>query len=223
MFQFGDFMIVCGHYGCGKTNLSLNLAVTLKNTGREVTLVDLDLVNPYFRSSDFQEMIDFHGIELIAPVFARSNLDLPALPADLHRIFHMKNRTVIIDVGGDDAGAVALGSISKDIRELPYQMLYVVNRYRALTQTPEEACVLLAEIEAASRLKATGVVNNSHLQMSTTEEDILRGIPFAEQTARLLNLPLVFTTVPGFLADGLTNKIKDSYPVEIYVKAPWES
>lgn len=112
MFQFGQFIIVCGHYGCGKTNLSLNLAVNLQKAGRKVTLVDLDLVNPYFRSSDFQEVIYSNQIELIAPVFAHSNLDLPALPVDLHRIFNMPDRTVIIDVGGDDAGATALGSIS---------------------------------------------------------------------------------------------------------------
>lgn len=226
MFQFGKFIIVCGHYGCGKTNLSLNLAVNLRNAGRKVTLVDLDLVNPYFRSSDFQEIVDSNQIELIAPVFAHSNLDLPALPADLHRIFNMEDRTVIIDVGGDDAGATALGSIAKRIRQMDYQMLYVVNRYRALTQTPEEACRLLMEIEAASRLKATCVVNNSHLQKETTLEDILHGIPFAEKTAEVLNLPLAFTTVPGFLAE---KRLKDRekayeefYPVEIYVKPPWE-
>lgn len=222
MFQFGQFIIVCGHYGCGKTNLSLNLAVNLQKAGRKVTLVDLDLVNPYFRSSDFQEIIDSSQIELIAPIFAHSNLDLPALPADLHRIFSMKDRTVIIDVGGDDAGATALGSISRSIQQMKYQMLYVVNRYRALTQTPEEASRLLKEIEAASRLKATGVVNNSHLQGETTRDDILEAIPFARNTAELLSLPLAFTTAPAFLAEKLLECGEEVYPVEIYVKPPWE-
>ena len=222
MFQFGQFIIVCGHYGCGKTNLSLNLAVNLQKAGRKVTLVDLDLVNPYFRSSDFQEIIDSSQIELIAPIFAHSNLDLPALPVDLHRIFSMKDRTVIIDVGGDDAGATALGSISRSIQQMEYQMLYVVNRYRALTQTPEEASRLLKEIEAASRLKATGVVNNSHLQGETTRDDILGAIPFARNTAELLSLPLAFTTAPAFLAEKLLECGEEVYPVEIYVKPPWE-
>ena len=222
MFQFGQFIIVCGHYGCGKTNLSLNLAVNLQKAGRKVTLVDLDLVNPYFRSSDFQEVIYSNQIELIAPVFAHSNLDLPALPVDLHRIFNMPDRTVIIDVGGDDAGATALGSISQSIQQLPYQMLYVVNRYRALTQTSEEACALLKEIESACRLTATGVVNNSHLQAETTVDDILQGIPSAQKTAELLNLPLAFTTVPAFLAGKAKEAGENVYPVEIYVKPPWE-
>lgn len=222
MFQFGQFIIVCGHYGCGKTNLSLNLAVNLQKAGRKVTLVDLDLVNPYFRSSDFQEIIHSNQVELIAPVFAHSNLDLPALPLDLHRIFNMADRTVIIDVGGDDAGATALGSISRNICQIDYQMLYVVNRYRALTQTPEEACVLLKEIESACRLPATDVVNNSHMQSETTVEDILQGIPFAQKTAEILKLPLAFTTVPAFLAGKISGAGEDIYPVEIYVKPPWE-
>lgn len=222
MFQFGQFIIVCGHYGSGKTNLSLNLAVNLQKAGRKVTLVDLDLVNPYFRSSDFQEIVDSNQIELIAPIFAHSNLDLPALPADLHRIFNMGDRTVIIDVGGDDAGATALGSISRNIQQVDYQMLYVVNRYRALTQTPEEASQLLREIEKASRLKATGVVNNSHLQGETTGNDILEAIPFAQNTAQLLGLPLAFTTAPAFLAEKLLKDGTEVYPVEIYVKPPWE-
>ncbi len=222
MFQFGQFIIVCGHYGCGKTNLSLNLAVNLQKAGRKVTLVDLDLVNPYFRSSDFQKIIDSNQIQLIAPIFAHSNLDLPAMPTDLHRIFSMKDRTVIIDVGGDDAGATALGSISRSIQQMEYQMLYVVNRYRALTQTPEEASRLLKEIEAASRLKATGVVNNSHLQGETTENDILESIPFARNTAELLSLPLAFTTAPAFLAEKLLECGEEVYPVEIYVTPPWE-
>ena len=222
MFPFGQFIIVCGHYGCGKTNLSLNLAVNLQKAGRKVTLVDLDLVNPYFRSSDFPEILRSNQIELIAPVFAHSNLDLPALPENLHRIFSMTDRTVIIDVGGDDAGATALGSVSQSIRQMEYQMLYVVNRYRALTQTPAEACALLREIESACRLKATGVVNNSHMQGETTPDDILRGVSFAEKTAELLDLPLAFTTVPAFLAEKVGKAGKNVYPVEIYVKPPWE-
>ena len=232
MFQFGQFIIVCGHYGCGKTNLSLNLAVNLQKAGRKVTLVDLDLVNPYFRSSDFQEVIYSNQIELIAPVFAHSNLDLPALPVDLHRIFNMPDRTVIIDVGGDDAGATALGSISQSIQQLPYQMLYVVNRNRNLTQEPAEAVEVLREIEAKSHLRATCVVNNTHLQHDTDAQVVEQGLPFAQAVAQAAGLPLACTTVPAAAARQVADREtthrapngdrQTYYPVQVYVRTPWE-
>lgn len=222
MFQFGKFIIVCGHYGCGKTNFSMNLAFALAKQGRAVTLVDLDLVNPYFRSSDYPELLERNGVALIAPVFAHSNLDVPALPASLDSVFYTRDRTVIIDVGGDDAGATALGRYAQKIRELPaYEMLYLVNRYRALTTRAEQAEQLLGEIETASRLKATGVVNNSHLQQATTAQTILDSMEYAQQIAGQLALPLVLTTAPRPLTEELSGQIENLYPVDIYVKPPW--
>lgn len=213
------FTVVCGHYGCGKTNLSINLALDRAAQGKRVTLADLDLVNPYFRSSDYRERLEESGVEVIAPVFAGSNLDLPAISPELYSLF-AKEGEIILDVGGDDAGATVLGGFSHQIRELPYEMLYVVNRYRVLSTTAREAAQLLREIEAVSRLKATGVVNNSHLKEQTTAEDILLSVSFAKEVAEELGLPLLYTTVPKRLEQDVM--LRNLYPVSVYVRSPWE-
>jgi len=225
------FVVVTGHYGCGKTNLSVNLALDLARTTSEVTLVDLDIVNPYFRSSDYTKLLTDAGVRVISPTFAGTTLDAPMLPAAIGAAFETAG-AVVLDVGGDDAGATALGRYSKDVSAIDYDLLYVVNAYRGLTATPAEAAALLAEIEAASHLKATGVINNSHLRGESTITTITDSIPFAEQTAELLGLPLVATTVPDWLAHelaaGVAEKqgsaawVKNAYPVTVYVRAPWE-
>lgn len=163
MSQQPRITVVCGHYGCGKTNLTLNLALEAAAAGERVTVADLDIVNPYFRSSEYGGLLEEQGVRLIAPVFAGTTLDTPTLPPELYSIFEPQAGRVFIDAGGDDAGVTALGGLHSQLEETGYQMLYVINRYRVLSQTPEEAAALLQEIEAASRLKATALVNNSHL------------------------------------------------------------
>lgn len=223
--ELKKFTVICGHYGCGKTNLSINLAIDYAKAGKTVTLVDLDLVNPYFRSSEYGEILQRYGVKLIAPVFANTTLDLPMLPAELNSIFTSSDDHIILDVGGDDVGSTVLGTIARKINEVDYEMLYVVNRYRVLSTTAEEAVELLREIEAASRLKATAVVNNSHLKNATTAQDILDSTKFAQKAADTLSLPLLFTTVPRKIATEQTeklSKIPNLYPIDIYVRSPWE-
>jgi len=221
------FTVVTGHYGCGKTNLSINLALDLVGKYPEVTLVDLDVVNPYFRSSDHAGMLGRAGVRTISPTFAGTTLDTPSLPAAVYSAFESAG-AVILDVGGDDAGATALGRFSGEIGPIDYDLLYVINRYRNLTATPGQAATLLGEIEAASRLVATGTVNNSHLQYETTVATVMNSLEFARQTASLLDLPLVCTTVPRSLAGefsdtpGAATYVENAYPVEVYVRAPWE-
>ena len=190
--------VICGHYGCGKTNLALNLALTAVETGKKVTVVDMDIVNPYFRSSEYRELLEKRGIRLIAPVFAGTTLDTPTLPPEIASIFEEDRGTVLIDAGGDDAGVTALGGLHERLEAAGYDMLYVINRYRVLSQTPEEAAKLLEEIESASRLKACGIVNNSHLGVETTLDTLLGALPFAQKTAELTGLPLVCSTAPDF-------------------------
>lgn len=217
--EFKDIIIICGHYGCGKTNLALNMAADFSAKGEQVTLIDLDIVNPYFRSSDYADFIKEHNIELIAPTFAHSNLDLPALPAEMYSIFTRKGRR-IIDVGGDDAGATALGRFAPQLKNIGYTMLYVINKYRIQSSTPEEACELLGEIEQSSRLKADYIVNNSHLMEFSNAETIANSAEFAAETARLLGLPIAFTSAEKNIAAQLD--ASDIYPVEIIVKKPWD-
>ncbi|NLL46084.1 MAG: ParA family protein [Clostridiales bacterium] len=214
------FTIICGHYGCGKTNLSLNLAIDAARRGEKVTLVDMDIVNPYFRSSEYLPLLNEYGITMIAPSFANTTLDTPSLSPEIFRIFDTEDR-VIIDAGGDDVGATALGSFSAKIKQLNYDMLYVINRYRPLASEAETASAILREIERASRLSATGIVNNSHLKQYTGPETILGSMDFARETAAALNLPLRFTTAPREIAGQID--IERIYPIDIYVKTPWGS
>ena len=219
LLSLKPFTLVCGHYGCGKTNLSLNLAVDLAKSGKQVSLVDLDIVNPYFRSSDYRRVAEGAGVRVIAPGYAGSTLDSPALPAEIFSVFESPGH-VIFDVGGDDVGATALGRFAPKIQKIDYELLYVVNKYRPNTAEAAGAEELLREIEAASRLKATGVVNNSHLMVFTEAETIRASLPYAEQTARELGLPLRFTTAPENVAAALGD-VENLYPVKIYVKTPW--
>ncbi len=218
------FTIVCGHYGCGKTNFSLNLALSKANAGKKVILVDLDLVNPYFLSSDYRSSLEKHGIRVIAPLYAGTNVETPALPADLFSVFTTEDE-VIIDLGGDDAGAVVLGRYHTQLQEIDYEMLYVINRYRNLIATPEEAIAVAREIEAASRCHITKVVNNSHLKEETTFDTIRDTIAYAEQTAAGLKLPLWGHTIPTYLCKDDRVRADDGtwFPVEIYVKTVWDA
>lgn len=221
------FTVVTGHYGSGKTNLSINLALDLARTYDEIMLVDLDIVNPYFRSSDYTAMLVEHGVRVISPTFAGTTLDTPSLPGAVGAAFDTTG-AVVFDVGGDDVGATALGRYAKEISAIDHEMLYVVNRYRNLTGGPEEAAALLAEIESACHLKATGVVNNSHLKDETTAATVLDSVEFGGETAALLGLPLRFTTVPGRIvhelsdAPGAAGFMENAYPITIHVRTPWE-
>lgn len=222
------FYIVCGHYGCGKSNFSINLALTLAREGRKVILMDLDLVNPYFLSSGYKDMLEEAGIQVIAPLYANSNVDIPALPADMNLAFE-SDSDVVMDVGGDDAGSTVLGRFYRQIASVDYEMLYVINKYRNLTATPEDTAEILTEIETASRAKAAAIVNNSHLKQETVFETIRDSLDYADKVSELTGLPIWRTTVPKYLEkDDRVKKLMEDrpecnwYPVDIYVKAPWE-
>ena len=216
--------LVVGHYGVGKTNFSVNLAIDLVGQGYEVTLIDLDIVNPYFRASEQRKLLEEHGIDLVAPVFAESgsSLDFPSLTGRIAPAIETAggNRRVIIDVGGDDAGSVAVGRYARFIEAGDYAMICVLNRYRDLVQAPEDAVENLREIEVASRLKATALVSNAHLKAETTREVVENGVVYAREVADACDLPLVAACVPPCLT-----KISydvDLYSLKMYVRSPWE-
>lgn len=215
--------IICGHYGCGKTNLALNLALEAAEKGRRVKLADLDLVNPYFRSSDYGPALRAKGVELFCPTYAGTTLDLPAVGPQLLQLPEAVCDDVILDAGGDDAGASVLGCMAPQLIKMPYTMLYVVNARRVLTQTAKEAAAIGREIERACRLSITGVVNNTHLQNETTAQMVRDSIPFAEETARLLGVPLLFTTAPDWVAPELLQDIPAVKPVKRLVLPPWQT
>ncbi len=213
--------VVCGHYGTGKTNLSINLALDCARMGEDTVLIDLDVVNPYFRSADYADVLTRNGVRVVGPNFANTNLDTPSLPGAVRDAISEGER-VIVDVGGDDAGATALGVYSRTLMEAGPDMIYVVNRYRSLTTRAEEAVGILGEIERTSRLRATCIANNSHLKRDTTEQTVLDSMGFAEEISALTGLPLRFTTAPRRLDFTRLNKISNIYPVDVHVRAPWE-
>lgn len=221
------FNIICGHYGCGKSNYAVNLALKRAKEGRKVMLVDLDLVNPYFLSSGCKDLLESNNVRVIAPMFANTNVETPALPAELNLMFET-DMDVVLDVGGDDAGAVVLGRYASQLSNIEYEMTYVVNKYRNLTATVEDTVEIVREIEAASRCKATKVVNNSHLKQLTTWDTIKDAIPYGDAVAKELDLIMEGIIVPSFVykneeALKEMNEMKRNFiPVDIHVRAPWE-
>lgn len=216
--------IICGHYGSGKTNLALNLALESAKDDN-VTLVDMDIVNPYFRSSEYGELLSNFDIELIAPTFANTTQDTPTLPPEVSSIFVPNDKMVLVDAGGDDAGIIALRGMSDRIKQNGYEMIYVINENRVQSKSPEKALELLKEIEIASGLKATGIVNNTHLGVETTKEIVLKSIDFAKETSKLANIPLLYTTIPEFAVidkDSFKEKHKEVKIIKRLVKFPWE-
>ncbi|MCI5815643.1 cobalamin biosynthesis protein CobQ [Ruminococcus sp.] len=211
--------IVTGHYGTGKTNYSVNLALEAARTGEPVTIVDLDIVNPYFRTADFGSLFAEHGVTMITPDYANSNVDIPVLNFDLERIASDPGY-LIVDVGGDDAGATALGRYAEAFAQYGEQldMLYVINCYRYLTSTPQEALEMLYEIEQASHMKHTGIVNNSNLGSETTAAHIESSLPFARELARQAGLPLLYTTYD----DRLSPSGVGLHPVHVHVRPIWD-
>ena len=217
-----NIIIVCGHYGSGKTNFSINLALREREKYEKVLLIDMDIVNPYFRSSDYADVLDKKGIDIISPIYAGSTLDIPALSPRIDAAIGGGYQKVIIDAGGDDAGATALGRFSERIERAGYDMLYVANMYRPLVGTPEKGAEVLREIEAASRLKATGIVNNSHLGEYTGADTVRLSSDYIRELSELVGLPVVCTAVKRDIADECGPSVSGLYPIDIHVIPPWK-
>jgi len=213
-------VIFAGHYGSGKTNLAVNYALELKKHHERVILCDVDTVNPYFRTKDSEKILEEHGITLISPEYANSNVDLPSLPALVNTIFADESARVVIDVGGDDAGAIALGQYADRLKAAGYEMLLVINAYRYLTRSPEDVREIMDEIELAARLKFTGIVNNSNLGKETTTETIAKSLAFAQGVHELTDLPVLATSHRRDVAAGAIDT--PDWEIDIYTKEAWK-
>jgi len=184
-----------GHYGSGKSNLAVNYALSLREKGLKTALADIDIVNPYFRSADSRKELTEAGVRVVALPFANTNVDLPALPSEIYGLVERRDEYAVLDIGGDDRGALALGRFAPYIlAENDYEMLFVANFYRPLTGTPEEALEVMREIEDAAGIRATGLVNNSNLGMDTTAEDVERTEALIKALSARSGLPVVFTS-----------------------------
>ena len=212
-------LLLCGHYGSGKTNIAVNLAQALKREYPTVTLADLDIVNPYFRSKDSAQDLEDAGIRLICSRYANSNVDIPALPPDLYALTDDRRMRAVIDVGGDDRGALVLGRIAPAIlSENDYEMLMVINCYRPLTRDAASTVEVMREIEYAGGIRFTALINNSNLGTETTAEDVLASMRYANEVAAMSNLPLVMTTADQKLQKDLQNKIPNLFPLKLQDK-----
>lgn len=212
-------LLLCGHYGSGKTNIAVNLAMRLAQKHPRVTIADLDIVNPYFRTKDSENDFREAGIRLICSAYANSNVDIPALPPDLYAITDDRDMRVIIDVGGDDRGALALGRITPAlVEENNYEMMMVINCYRPLTRDADSTIEVMREIETACGIRFTGLVNNSNLGAETVAEDVIKSVPYAKEVAEKSGLPLLMTAVEERLQKELEGKIPDLLPLTLQKK-----
>ena len=211
--------LFAGHYGSGKTNIAVNYAIHLKDMGYPVVIADLDIVNPYFRTKDSEKELKEKEIELLCSPYAGSNLDIPSLPQEMYRAVQDKNTYAVMDIGGDDAGAVALGRFAPFIKEEDnYEMIFVVNFFRPLTRTAEEALEIMREVEYASHLKFTAIANNSNLGEDTTQEDVLSTVAETEKLSEMSGLPIKMTTVKKELVIAMKEKVDDVFPLSLQNK-----
>lgn len=194
--------VIVGHYGSGKTEFAVNFAINLKKKYKKVYIVDLDIVNPYFRTNDVKKQLKELGIDVIASEFASSNVDVPALPSEIFRVFCDTDAACVFDVGGDDDGAVALGRYKQYFEKENYNMFFVINTFRPLSATADDIINLLYDIEATSRLKVSGLVNNSNVAHLTTESDVLKGQRIIGLVSERIGIDIVYTS-------GLEDVIKN--------------
>ena len=215
-YKYKRITLLSGHYGSGKTNIAVNMALDLKKQYDKVAVADLDIVNPYFRTKDSMEDFKQNGIRLIVSEYANSNLDIPALPDDMYAITDDRQLKTIIDVGGDDRGALALGRIAPQIiKENDYDMLMVINRFRPLTPDAESTLEVMREIELAGGIKFTGLINNSNLGAQTEKEDILSSVKYANEVSALSGLPVVLTTAEERLYNNLSGEIENLFALKL--------
>ena len=217
--QHKRLTLFAGHYGSGKTNIAVNYALKLAGEGKNVVIADLDIVNPYFRTKDSAAVLEAAGVQLISPQFANSNVDLPALPAEAYRLVQDKSIYGIMDIGGDDRGAYALGRYVPTLKEENnYRMVFVANCYRPLTRTPEDAMEVMREIEEACKLRFTDIINNSNLASETTPQTVLDSLEYMEKLSALSGLPIFATTAEYTVAEALAEKIENVLPLRLQEK-----
>ncbi|MGI5997083.1 MAG: ATP-binding protein [Lutispora sp.] len=215
--------IITGHYGSGKTEFAVNYTFKLANEGYKAAIVDLDIVNPYFRSRQLEPVFEEMGIRVISSSVKGLSGDLPALSPEIHTVLEDKSFETVIDVGGDKAGATALGRYHDKLDEDEYDMFFVLNANRPFTADKDSAIRYLRSIEQGSRQKVTALVNNTHLCGDTRIEDIIRGQELCLQVSEELGLPLKYTVVHKKLINQLPDNISgEIFPIDIFMKKPWE-
>ncbi len=214
--------IIIGHYGSGKTEFSINYALKLNELGKKVAIADLDVVNLYFRSREKASLLEEKGIKVIGSSIKGNALDLPAISGEVMTPIKDKTYDTILDVGGDPAGARALGRYHEQFIQGEYDMFFVLNGNRPETRTAQQALEFIRQIEDTARAKVTGIVNNTHLLKSTTIEDVLKGYHLSLELSELTGIPLKYNVVLSELAPLLPNDLVGQvFPIKLYMREEW--
>ncbi len=198
MFQ-SQVTVLVGHFGSGKTEIAINGALGLARRGEKVLLADLDVVKPYFRSRSARHILAEAGVELIAPEGEFVHADLPIIVPQVRDALRTPRRKIILDIGGDGTGARVLGSLTDVLPDEGIEILVVLNFSRPSTPDPDGAVTMVREIEGVARVKATGLISNTHMMDETTAETIIAGAEMAIETGRRLDLPVVAAAVQDTL------------------------
>jgi signal recognition particle GTPase len=201
--DYNDVVVVVGNYGSGKTEVSINLAVTQKSLGKDVQLADLDLVNPYFRSREARKQLRTLGVEVVLPGEQYMVADLPILSPNVAATIRKKDILAILDVGGDGVGATVLSALADAFKHRPMKVLQVVNPHRPYTDTIEGCEAIRAEIEMNAKMKITGIIGNANMMTETEMDHIHQGYTFIQQLSDHNGLPLEFITVPESLRSSI--------------------
>ena len=224
--------VLIGNYGSGKTELALNFAITAAARGERTELLDLDMVNTYFRLTEPGRLMRMKDIRVVSPNFTNSSVETLSLPAEVQSAFAMDWDTVVFDVGGDAVGSTALGRYHQDFEALDpanLQVLNVVNIRRPLSGTVEKIIRLQEEMEVHSRLKITGMINNTNLAQVTTPEELRDGYEMIRQVSEKTGVPVLYTSgkkamLDLFLAEGHDPRyIGTPFPIDTYMARDWES
>lgn len=214
--------VITGHYGSGKSEFAVNYAVSLAKQGKQVCLVDLDVVNPYFRSREKEEELRELGIEVIASSIGGAAIDVPAVSGSILKPLHQKELDAVIDLGGDPVGARVLSRFYKDLQDEEIDVFFVVNAYRPETADLEGALSYLRQIEATARQTVTGLINNTHLLKSTKVEDVLLGQELTQALSRETQIPIRFVSCLETVAAELPDDIEgEVFPLQLYLREQW--
>lgn len=214
--------IITGHYGTGKTEFAVNLALAMAGEGISVILADLDIVNPYFRSRERRSLLEEAGVRLISSSQACSDADVPALPAELLTILEDRSLRGVLDIGGDPVGARVLARFQPKIVQEDYQLIYVLNANRPEVRDREKAISYLRGIEATTGLACTGIVNNTHLCGETTEDEIRKGAALAAEVSKETGIPVLCHVAEEKFVSALSDLPETVFPITIKMKKPWE-
>ncbi|WP_059172796.1 ATP-binding protein [Bacillus sp. FJAT-27445] len=215
--------ILAGHFGSGKTELALNLALRERKVHEKVAIADLDVINPYFRSRDVSGILTENGIELIGPSARLASSDLPVVSGEIYRVIHDPSYRVIIDAGGEKDGATVLGQYYHEWKDIGATMLFVLNANRPYVSTEDGAIDAIKGIEKAARLRVSGIINNTNLGGATAPEDILKGDILSGKVARSLDIPVLATAVSRQLEDMSSFAGReDLFVIDRFMKLPWE-